>query len=437
MRSVLAMLALICVHYTAHGQQPDQRILQAAVQTKNWSEIERILSKSNIGTSTNAQLVSLYTLSLLQQNKNVQALASARRNLELDSSRVQSWLVLAECYTRNDQRARALQTLTFASSKFTDSVQVQWALGMAYVQNGRYQDAITPFEEVMFRRSDPAVMYELARCYFKTEQYASASELHLQLTERYPDVAMYQLAAGESLLARKKIAEAVAYLDRAIQLDSSRTEAYLVLTGALQESGDSARAMLVASVAVRRNQQDPMAWYNLGLLRMKQQQYDSASKAFKRAVALRPNYGEAYFNLAIVQEQKGFVEDAAKTFVRCALVSSYLAPDAYNSLAIMHRRNGNLTEALTAHQQAISLRDTSSVLHISRMNSCFEAEKCELAETFISEALQRFPTNPQVLYTCARCLLRIGRADQASMLITQLEQLDPKLAEQLKTLMRL
>jgi Flp pilus assembly protein TadD len=170
---------------------------------------------------------------------------------------------------------------------------------------------------------------------------------------------------------------------------------------------------------------------------MKQQQYDSASKAFKRAVALKPNYGEAYFNLAIVLEQEGFVEDAAKTFIRCALVSSNLAPDAYNSLAIMHRRNGNLTEALTAHQQAISLRDTSSILHVSRINSCFEAEKCELAEAFISEALQRFPNNPQMLYTCARCLLRIGRADQASMLIARLEKLDPKLAEQLKTLMRL
>ena len=434
---MLAILALICVQFLALAQQPDQRVLQTAVQSKNWPEIERLLSKSGIGTSTNTQLVSLYTLSLLQQNKNTQALASARRSLELDSSRMQSWLVLAECFTRNDQRAGALQTLTTASVKFSDSVQVQWALGMAYVQNGRYQDAITPFEEVMFRRSDPAVMYELARCYFKTEQYTSASELHLLLTERYPDVAMYQLAAGESMLARNKTTEAVSYLDRAIKLDSTRTEAYLVLTGALQESGDSARALQVAADAVRRNQQDPMAWYNLGLLRMKQQQYDSASKAFKRAVALKPNYGEAYFNLAIVLEQKGFVEDAAKTFIRCALVSSNLAPDAYNSLAIMHRRNGNLTEALTAHQQAISLRDTSSILHVSRINSCFEAEKCELAEAFISEALQRFPDNPQMLYTCARCLLRIGRADQASMLIARLEKLDPKLAEQLKTLMRL
>jgi tetratricopeptide (TPR) repeat protein len=430
-------LVFLLSHVIAHGQQLDERSLQNAVQKQDWPAIERLLSKSSTGTSTNAQLNSLYTLSLLQQNKISQALVSAHRSLQLDSTRMQSWLVLAECYSRNNQRAIGLQTLTAAAKRFSDSVQVQWALGMAYVQSGRYQDAITPFEEVMFRRSDPAVMYELARCYFKTEQYTSASELHLLLTERYPNVAIYQLAAGESLLARKKTSEAVAYLDRAITLDSTRTEAYLLLTGALQESGDSARAMNVAADAARRNQQDPMAWYNLGLLRMWQQQYDSASKALKKAIALKPNYGEAYFNLAIVQEQKGFVEDAAKTFVRCALVSSYLAPDAYNSLAIMHRRNGNLTEALTAHQQAVSLRDTSSVLHISRINSCFEAEKCELAEAFISEALQRFPANPQVLYTCARCLLRIGRAEQASILISQLEKLDAKLAEQLIILMRL
>jgi tetratricopeptide (TPR) repeat protein len=180
-----------------------------------------------------------------------------------------------------------------------------------------------------------------------------------------------------------------------------------------------------------------MAWYNAGLLQVKHRQYDGAAKALKKAIALRPNYGEAYFNLAVVYEQTGFTEDAANAFKRCALVLPAMAPDAYNSLAIMHRRNGNLTEALKAHEQAISLRDTSAVLHISRINSCHEAEKCAIAEGFIDDALRRFPNDAQVVYTCAKCTIRLGNVERARELIARLEKTSPSLADQLKQLLKM
>lgn len=421
----------------ASAQRPDQQALQRAAQSKNWPELERILVSMKVNTSTDVSLTSLYTLSLLQQNKIELATKSAKRTIELDSQRLQSWLVLAECYSRSNDRSSCLSTLQRATVRFADSVQSHWAYGLSLSKFGRYAEAISPLEEVMFRRPDQAVMFELARCYFASGQFSSAAELHRLLVDQYPDNAAYQLGTGEAMLALKKLPEAIKHLDAAIRLDSSRTEAFLLLTGALTESHDSARALEVAAKAVARSPQDAMAWYNVGLLRMKRQQFDSAAKAFKRAISLRPNYGEAYFNLAVANEQNGFIEDAANAFKRCALVLPAMAPDAYNSLAIMERRNGNLAEALKAHQQAIALRDTSAVLHISRINSCHDAEKCSLASTFIEEAMKRFPTNPQVLYTCAKCMIREGQSERAMQIITKLETLSPALADQLKLLLKI
>lgn len=416
------------------AQPTDERALRQAVQLKDWPEIERLLTKMNVGATKDANLLRLLTLSLVQQNKADKAVEQARRALSADSTRLQSWLMLAECQGRLNQRDAVIRTLERAVQRFPDSVQATWALGIAYVKNGNFQGAIPPLEDVMFRRSDPSVMYELARCYFKTGQFNAASELNLLLVDRFPDIAPYHVAAGETLLAIKNAKQAVVHFERAIALDSSLTEPYLLLTGALQELGDSTRALATSDLAVKRYPQDPMAWYNLGLLRMKHNMHDSAVKALKRAVSLRQNYGEAYFNLALAYEHKGFIEDAINAFKRCALVSAPLAPDAYNSAAIVYRRAGNLAEALNAHQQAIALRDTSSVLHVSRLNSCYEAERCDLAVPFIKQALDRFPENGQVLFSSLKCLVRIGQRERVAELLPRLEKIAPDLAAQVKSM---
>ncbi|MFN5377834.1 MAG: tetratricopeptide repeat protein [Ignavibacteria bacterium] len=434
---IVSIMLALATPDLAIAQSRDQQALQKAVQTKNWPEIERVLASMKVNASTDVTMVGLYTLALVQQNKVEQATSSARRALDLDSLRMQSWLVLAECYSRGNNRSASLDVLRRATQKFSDSVQTHLAYGLTLVKYGQHADAISPLEEVMFRRPDQSVMFELALCYFATGQFNAAAELYQLLVEQYPDNAAYQRGAGESLMALKKLPEAIRSFDKALLLDSNRIESYLLLTGALTESNDSARALKVATAASARFPQDAMAWYNAGLLQVKHRQYDGAAKALKKAIALRPNYGEAYFNLAVVYEQTGFTEDAANAFKRCALVLPAMAPDAYNSLAIMHRRNGNLTEALKAHEQAISLRDTSAVLHISRINSCHEAEKCAIAEGFIDDALRRFPNDAQVVYTCAKCTIRLGNVERARELIARLEKTSPSLADQLKQLLKM
>ena len=434
---IVSIIVALASYHQAEAQTKDQQALQRAVQAKNWPEIERVLASMKVATSNDIAMLGLYTLSIVQQNKLDRAILTAKRTLELDSQRLQSWLMLAECYTRTSDRTASLDILRRATRRFPDSAQAHLAYGLTLVKIGQHAEAISSLEEVMFRRPDQTVMYELARCYFATGQFNAAAELYQLLVEQHPDNAQYLRGAGESLIAIRKLPDAIRYFDSALLLDSSRIETYLLLTGALTESNDTMRALQVATAASIRFPQDAMASYNVGLLLLKHRQYDAATKAFKKAIGLRPNYGEAYFNLAVAYEQTGFTEDAANAFKRCALVLPAMAPDAYNSLAIMQRRGGNLAEALKAHEQAILLRDTSAVLHISRINSCHEAEKCSIAQGYIDEALRRFPNDAQVLYTCAKCLIRMGKTDRAQDLIAQLEKTFPSLADQLKLLLRM
>jgi len=222
-----------------------------------------------------------------------------------------------------------------------------------------------------------------------------------------------------------------------VRLRPDSANGYLGLTAALVELRKPAEALTVARDLVRKRPDDAMAWYNVGLISMNAGQNDSATRAFKRAIALRSNYAEAYFNLAVAQEGQGFHDDAVKSFKRAAGIQPLLAPDAYNSIAILLRREGRFEEALAMHDQAIALRDTSASLHAAKVNSYYEASKCPDATLLVSKTLQRFPDNAEVLYVCARCLVRTGDLDRAREIAKRLDTIDPFLAEQVRLLMKL
>jgi tetratricopeptide (TPR) repeat protein len=180
-----------------------------------------------------------------------------------------------------------------------------------------------------------------------------------------------------------------------------------------------------------------MAWYNLGLLQTEMMQMDSAMYALRKAIAIKPNYSEAYYNLASVYAALGFSEDAIQTYRRCATTSATFAGDSYHALALLYRKLGNFSEALRAHAQAIQITDTSQVYRSERLRTCFDADRCADAAGFIDRDVEQFPKSATVLYHAARCYLRSNRRERAEQLLAALEQINPSLADDLKTLMRM
>ncbi|MCX6139627.1 MAG: tetratricopeptide repeat protein, partial [Candidatus Kapabacteria bacterium] len=299
-------------------------------------------------------------------------------------------------------------------------------------------EAIAPLEETMFRRPDMnGVVQQLAQCYFKTGKIAESIDLYARVVDHDPGSFTVRLAYGEALMADRRFDSATVQLKEAIRLQPLKADAYLALTSALQELKRSDEALALSRELTRLVPNDPMGWYNVGLLSLAAKQPDSSIRAFKRAIALRANYAEAYFNIAFVYEERGFDEDAVSSLKRCATISPLLAPDAYNSLAIMYRKSGRFEEAISAHAQAISLRDSSGVLHVSRLNTYYDAQRCTAAKELLETELSRFPDRPDVLYAAARCLLRNGDLERANAIANKLDVLDPVLAEQLRHLMKI
>ncbi|MFM8772221.1 MAG: tetratricopeptide repeat protein, partial [Candidatus Kapaibacterium sp.] len=230
---------------------------------------------------------------------------------------------------------------------------------------------------------------------------------------------------------------ALPFLERAIELDSLAPSAYLLRTAALQDRGRTEEARAVASEYARRAPNDAMAWYNLGLLQIESQQLDSSLKSLRRALSIKPNYPEAHYNLGRVYDVLGFSEDAIQAYRRCATTSAAFAADSYHALALLYRKLGSFDEAMRAHGQAIAINDSAAVYHAERLRTCVDAERCADATPFIDRDVKKFPENSTVLFLAARCYLRNNKRDQAELILPVLERIDPALAGQLKTAMRM
>ena len=63
---------------------------------------------------------------------------------------------------------------------------------------------------------------------------------------------------------------------------------------------------------------DPDAYYNLGTLSLRKNDFSAAQTYLERALKLRPNYPEAWNNLGMIAAQKGNAEDAIQDFQRVA-----------------------------------------------------------------------------------------------------------------------
>ena len=86
--------------------------------------------------------------------------------------------------------------------------------------------------------------------------------------------------------------------------------------------------------------------FQLNLLKLK------SKKQFKEAINLDRNHKDAYFNLAIVQQQEGQVESAISAYQEVLKINPENAV-AYNNLGSLLVNQGKISEALNIYKEAV------------------------------------------------------------------------------------
>ena len=175
-----------------------------------------------------------------------------------------------------------------------------------------------------------------------------------------PDNKEAHYALGHVYAQRQDYSKAIESFKKAIAIDPVYSEAHNYLGKGYEALGRDAEAILAYQEALKNLQYTTpqLPYWNLGLIYVRQKQYDQALEAFQQARKIEPANGVVLAKMAETSLQKGDVEKAL-FFLKEAVAITPSDPIAHYQLAVFYLEKGPREFASAEFEKVISLAPQS------------------------------------------------------------------------------
>ena len=164
--------------------------------------------------------------------------------------------------------------------------------------------------------------------------------------------------------------------------------------GQFERAGDLYRRILDA------DPDHPDALHLLGLIAKERREYQTAIHHIRRALELRPRNAVYLFNLGVVYQQLGDLDEAVRSY-RTSL-RARPDPETFYNLGVAEQARGHLSEAARSYERALELNPKCAAAR-NNLGSVQEAQgKHQEAARSYRRAAQATPDDPQILQNLAR-----------------------------------
>ena len=269
-----------------------------------------------------------------------------------------------------------------------DTAEAYYGLGRVQSARGDHSSAADKYRKACdLFPSYGAAHYGLALAYHRLGRLSDANE-QLELRNRNPNIvppvadplrdelrdldrsAMDHLERGMLLEQVGRVEDAIAETEKALELNPSMVKAHVNLLILYARVGNASKAEehYNAIVAVAPNE-FPEAYYNYGVLLLKQQNLDGAEKAFRKALALELSNEAALSNLAYVLEQEGKLSEAALQFGK--LIDLHPTREAHFELGRILVNQQQYQGAIAQFQRALVPEDDKTPAYLYALGATY------------------------------------------------------------------
>ena len=206
--------------------------------------------------------------------------------------------------------------------------------------------------------------------------------------------------------------ESVSAYERVIQLDSTRVDALIGITGALTGAGRYGEALAAGSLSVQLNPHDGMAFNNYGMALMETGDYQSASNCFATALRRDPENPSILYNCGRMRMLAGDFQGALGFFQSATLID----PHHHGARLETARAYGLLQQHVEAERASAALLasfpDDMEAMEI--LSAALSAQGRYLeALDLLHEILNARPDNIRCALGAAECLYMLDDRDGA------------------------
>jgi tetratricopeptide (TPR) repeat protein len=231
----------------------------------------------------------------------------------------------------------------------TEQAEEAFSRGVQALKKGELAEAEKVFKEVLAVNATAAAHHNLGIVYQTQGKHQLAvGEFHKAL-QLDPGFSQARPLMGASLLALRRIPEAVRELEQSVQTFPDQPLLRMQLARAYLRAGDQVGVVRQYQELTQRDPQNPEYRYLLGQAYMK-----VAEWSHRRIRELNPQSPRLYQALAHTFLASGQLEQAAQA-LRLAIAFDPLLPDLNMTLANVYFQQGRLAEALQAVQAELRI----------------------------------------------------------------------------------
>jgi tetratricopeptide (TPR) repeat protein len=228
-----------------------------------------------------------------------------------------------------------------------DTAQTRNLLGKAYEADGQTDKAVLELQEALRRNAyEESYYFDLAHVLLRHQNFDAAIQL-LEASRRiFARSAQLELALGVAYYGQRRFSEAVDSFLRTIAIEPGVAQPYVFL-GRILEHADKRLPEIVTRFEARAQAapKDFLAQFLAGKAFAAQgEQLEKAEAALRRSIALKEDFWESHYELALLLEKARKFEEAAKELERSAALNP-AAPTPHYRLARIYDRLDRSDEA--------------------------------------------------------------------------------------------
>ena len=245
-----------------------------------------------------------------------------------------------------------------------------------------------------------------------------------------PDFIHAYVTLGNALQAGGKIEAAIRSYSQALELQPNFAEVRANIGSMYFKMGRLEEAIAYYQQAIALSPDLAGAHWNLGKVYHKHGNIEAAIACFQRTSELNPQLvgADFHFNLANRLFSQGKRDEAIESYEKALAIKPDWA-EAYGNIGSARSQQGDLDAAIAYYQKAVALKPELEVLHFNLGNSYLQQNKYEEAITYYQNTLKIKPDWPEVHANLGSCFSMQGRLEEALVSYQQALGLKPDWAE--------
>ena len=219
-------------------------------------------------------------------------------------------LLKADICLKNGNATDCYSVLQHAEEVSPENEEVLLKMGELTFDSKDYDRSLEYLSKVTEKdENNRAALFMKGFIYMEKGDTASAVQFFRRVCDRYPDYAPAFEHLGV-LFASRNEPMALEYLNTAIRLEPSNTNALYALAMFYQDNGDFERAEALYHQILDINENSAHAWHNLGWIELTHYfDYDRAIEYFDKALAIDPQMENATINRQLALETRSKISN--------------------------------------------------------------------------------------------------------------------------------